>query len=748
MDYLKNLNDRQREAVLCTEGPLLVIAGAGSGKTTTMTRRIAYLIGEKGVDPYNILAVTFTNKAAEEMRSRIEAQVDDTRGMWVMTFHAACLRILRRFIDRLGYRKDFTIYDTTDQKTVIKECLAEAELDEKAFPPAGVLSAVSKWKNSGASPERAAAEAATIREKNMADLYRRYMVKLMKYNALDFDDLLVKAVELLNQEPEVLQLYSDRFHYIMIDEYQDTNEIQYELVRLLAGAHGNICAVGDEDQCIYQWRGATIRNILEFEEDFPGAKIIKLEQNYRSCGNILGAANSVIQNNTERKGKILWTSREEGERIRIYKAATDRDEAFHIAREIHKMKDKGYAYSDIAVLYRTHSMSRGFEESFSRQDIPYRVIGGTRFYDRKEIKDILCYMRLIQNPGDNISFRRVINEPRRGLGDKSLEKLDLLANLTDTTLFDVLEKGDGLEALSGKAEVSARQFMNMIRRFSEERGERKISEIYDALLRESGYLQTLEAQNTIEAAGRIENLMEFKSVIYDFEDQDPDGTYEEFLEKIALLTDVDNLDPGEDAVSLMTLHSAKGLEFAVVFIPGMEEGAFPVARAYDFPEDLEEERRLCYVGMTRAKDILYMSGAAQRLVFGQVDSYRMDSRFLEEVAEEHADRIDADVHGNDRGRGSDSPESLFDFGRLQNAIRFNDLGKQMIDPARKSGKTAETAPSAAGGFSGGERVKHKKYGEGMVVGVRKEGRDEMITIIFDNYGTKVFDANIVKLKKL
>jgi DNA helicase-2/ATP-dependent DNA helicase PcrA len=387
-------------------------------------------------------------------------------------------------------------------------------------------------------------------------------------------------------------------------------------------------------------------------------------------------------------------------------------------------------------------MSRGFEESFSRQDIPYRVIGGTRFYDRKEIKDILCYMRLIQNPGDNISFRRVINEPRRGLGDKSLEKLDLLANLTDTTLFDVLEKGDGLEALSGKAEVSARQFMNMIRRFSEERGERKISEIYDALLRESGYLQTLEAQNTIEAAGRIENLMEFKSVIYDFEDQDPDGTYEEFLEKIALLTDVDNLDPGEDAVSLMTLHSAKGLEFAVVFMPGMEEGA------YDFPEDLEEERRLCYVGMTRAKDILYMSGAAQRLVFGQVDSYRMDSRFLEEVAEEHADRIDADVHGNDRGRGSDSSESLFDFGRLQNAIRFNDLGKQMIDPARKSGKTAETAPSAAGGFSGGERVKHKKYGEGMVVGVRKEGRDEMITIIFDNYGTKVFDANIVKLKKL
>ena len=579
MDYLKGLNDKQREAVLCTEGPLLVIAGAGSGKTTTMTRRIAYLIGEKGVDPYNILAVTFTNKAAEEMRDRIEAQVDNTRGMWVMTFHAACLRILRRFIDRLGYRSDFTIYDTTDQKTVVKECLADADLSDKVFPPAAVLAVISKWKNSGVTPDLALAEADFLRERNLAELYRRYMEKLMKYNALDFDDLLVKAVELLEQEPEVRSLYSERFRYIMIDEYQDTNKIQYDLVRLLAGVHGNICAVGDEDQCIYQWRGATIRNILKFEEDFPGAKIIKLEQNYRSCGNILGAANSVIQNNTERKGKILWTAKDEGERVRIYKAATDRDEAFHIAREIHKMRDKGYSYSDIAVLYRTHSMSRGFEESFSKQDIPYRVIGGTRFYDRKEVKDLLCYMRLIQNPGDDISFRRVINEPKRGMGDKSLEKLELLANLTDASLFDVLENGEGLDALAGKAEVSARQFVNMIRRFSDERHDRKISEIYDALLRESGYLQTLEAQNTVEAAGRIENLMEFKSVIYDFEDQDPDGTYETFLEKIALLTDVDNLDAGEDAVSLMTLHSAKGLEFSVVFMPGMEEGAFPVTRA-------------------------------------------------------------------------------------------------------------------------------------------------------------------------
>ena len=744
MDYLKNLNDKQREAVLCTEGPLLIIAGAGSGKTTTMTRRIAYLIGEKGVDPYNILAVTFTNKAANEMRERIESLVENTQGMWVMTFHAACLRILRRFIDRLGYGKDFTIYDTTDQKAVIRECLTDSELSDKLFPAASVLAAISNWKNQAIPPAQAELEAASLREKNLAELYRRYTDKLRKYNALDFDDLLIKAVELLEQDPEVLEIYSDRFRYIMIDEYQDTNEIQYRMVNLLAGAHGNICAVGDEDQCIYQWRGATIRNILEFEEDFPGAKIIKLEQNYRSCGNILGGANSVIRHNTERKGKTLWTSKEEGEKIRIYKAATDRDEAFHVAREIHKMKDQGYSYSDIAVLYRTHSMSRGFEESFSRQDIPYRVIGGTRFYDRKEVKDLLCYMRLIQNPNDNISFRRVINEPKRGIGDKSLEKLDVLAGLTDVSIFEVLEKGDGLDALSGKAEVNARQFVNMIRKFSEERNVRKISEIYDDLLRESGYMQSLEAQNTIEAAGRIENLMEFKSVIYDFEDQDPDGTYEEFLEKIALLTDVDNRDDSEDAVSLMTLHSAKGLEFAVVFMPGMEEGSFPGSRAFDSPEELEEERRLCYVGMTRAKEILYMSGAAQRLIFGKVDNYRVESRFLDEVAEDFAQKYESDNKpaGQNRSFG----------GERFTSDRIYDLEKQMMNVVPKGRKPAakesSTIPAAAGEFSGGERVKHKKYGEGMVVGVKKEGRDEMITIIFDEFGTKVFDASIVKLKKL
>ena len=744
MDYLKNLNDKQREAVLCTEGPLLIIAGAGSGKTTTMTRRIAYLIGEKGVDPYNILAVTFTNKAANEMRERIESLVENTQGMWVMTFHAACLRILRRFIDRLGYGKDFTIYDTTDQKAVIRECLTDSELSDKLFPAASVLAAISNWKNQAIPPAQAELEAASLREKNLAELYRRYTDKLRKYNALDFDDLLIKAVELLEQDPEVLEIYSDRFRYIMIDEYQDTNEIQYRMVNLLAGAHGNICAVGDEDQCIYQWRGATIRNILEFEEDFPGAKIIKLEQNYRSCGNILGGANSVIRHNTERKGKTLWTSKEEGEKIRIYKAATDRDEAFHVAREIHKMKDQGYSYSDIAVLYRTHSMSRGFEESFSRQDIPYRVIGGTRFYDRKEVKDLLCYMRLIQNPNDNISFRRVINEPKRGIGDKSLEKLDVLAGLTDVSIFEVLEKGDGLDALSGKAEVNARQFVNMIRKFSEERNIRKISEIYDDLLRESGYMQSLEAQNTIEAAGRIENLMEFKSVIYDFEDQDPDGTYEEFLEKIALLTDVDNRDDSEDAVSLMTLHSAKGLEFAVVFMPGMEEGSFPGSRAFDSPEELEEERRLCYVGMTRAKEILYMSGAAQRLIFGKVDNYRVESRFLDEVAEDFAQKYESDNKpaGQNRSFG----------GERFTSDRIYDLEKQMMNVVPKGRKPAakesSTIPAAAGEFSGGERVKHKKYGEGMVVGVKKEGRDEMITIIFDEFGTKVFDASIVKLKKL
>ncbi|MDO4481479.1 MAG: UvrD-helicase domain-containing protein, partial [Bacillota bacterium] len=641
MNYLNGLNEKQKEAVFCTEGPLLIVAGAGSGKTATMTRRIAYLIGEKGVEPRNILAVTFTNKAANEMKERIEAIADRTNGMWILTFHSACLRILRSHIDRLGYERNFSIYDSSDQKVVIKECLAELGVTEREYPVPYVQNIISSCKNKGISAkefkENSELSGDGFKDRVTSDIYIRYSEKLKLNNALDFDDLLVKTVELFESCPDVLAMYGERFKYIMVDEYQDTNEIQYRIVRHLAETHKNICVVGDEDQCIYQWRGASIRNILEFEEDFPGAKIIKLEQNYRSTGSILGGANSVIKNNTERKGKTLWTEKAEGEKIRINRAASDKDEAFYIAREIHKLIDKGCKSSDIAVLYRTHAQSRSFEEAFLKQDIAYRVIGGTRFYDRKEIKDIVSYMRLVLNSRDNLAFKRVINEPKRGVGGKSVEKLETLAQISNMSMLEALWDSGGIEMLSSKSAESVEAFSLMIKKYSEMKNVSRISEIYDGILKDSGYMEALEAQNTVEAKSRIENLMEFKSVIYDFEDQNEDGTYEEFLEKISLLTDIDNFDSGEDAVSLMTLHSAKGLEFPVVFMPGMEEGTFPGRKIFESNDALEEERRLCYVGMTRAEEILYMVSAEERVVYGRREM-RLESRFIEEIDPAYIER--------------------------------------------------------------------------------------------------------------
>ena len=741
MNYLNELNEKQREAVLCTEGPLLVVAGAGSGKTATMTRRIAYLISEKRVEPYNILAVTFTNKAANEMKERIESIADKTKGMWVLTFHAACLRILRKDIDKLGYGLDFTIYDSADQKTVIRECINDLGVTEKEYPIPYVQSIISSCKNKGITAKEFKENCDGFKDTITADLFMRYTEKLKKNNALDFDDLLVKTVELFDEHPEVLEYYADRFKYIMVDEYQDTNEIQYKIVHHLAGKHKNICVVGDEDQCIYQWRGASIRNILEFEQDFPGAKIIKLEQNYRSHGNILGGANSVIKNNTERKGKELWTDKEEGEKIRIHRAYTDKEEAFYITREIHKLIDKGYKSSDIAVLYRTHSQSRNFEEAFSKQDVLYRVIGGTRFYDRKEIKDIVSYMRLIHNKKDNLAFKRVINEPKRGVGDKSIEKIEMLAQVSGISMMGALADEGGIQILTNKSADSVDGFLKMINKYAEQKDQEKISVIYDGILKDSGYMEALEAQNTIEAKSRIENLMEFKSVIYDFEDQQPEGTFEEFLEKIALLTDVDNHDSNEDAVSLMTLHSAKGLEFPVVFLPGMEEGTFPGRKVYESNEALEEERRLCYVGMTRAKDILYMVGASERVVYGR-NEIKEESRFLNEIDPQYVEVQDFE----NRNTGFSTEKRYTDRINPRDQLRY--LKHQQSAVTKGGAAQAKNADVQKPAFNGGERVKHTKYGEGMVVGMKKDGQSEMITIIFDEAGTKVFDASIVKLKRI
>lgn len=631
MDYLNKLNEKQYKAATHTEGPLLILAGAGSGKTSTMTHRIAYLVKEKGVYPSNILAVTFTNKAAKEMRDRVEELLGEPTFMWILTFHSACLRILRANADKLGYDRDFVVYDPTDQKVVVRNCLKEHRVDDKKFTPSYVLSVISDCKEKDLSPE-------AYRQEHRADfkadiiypLYKSYEEILKKNNAMDFDDLIVKTVHLFDQDEEALMFYQNKFKYIMVDEYQDTNYMQYRFVKLLAEGHNNICVVGDDDQCIYQWRGADIKNILDFEKDFKGTEVIKLEQNYRSCSNILDAAHSVISRNEERKDKKLWTEQGTGDKVRYYRADDDKEEARFIASEIDRLKSGSRKYSDFAVLYRTNTQSRRFEEAFAAKEIPYRVLGGFRYYDRKEVKDMMCYMRLVLNPADDLSLERVINEPKRGIGEKTLDKLRALASVRGESLLQLLLDEEVVESLPSKAVESVKEMVTVISSFSAEKDNLKVSDIYDAMLVRTGYLRNLELQNTVEAEGRIENLLEFKSVIYDAEHENPNITLSEFMEKMALIAEVDNHNADENAVVLMTLHSAKGLEFPVVFMPGMEDGLFPSWRSFEKPGGVEEERRLCYVGMTRAKEKLVMTSAECRTLYGKTD-YTKESIFMREI---------------------------------------------------------------------------------------------------------------------
>ena len=605
MEYLNKLNNEQREAAMHTEGPLLILAGAGSGKTSTMTHRIAYMIKEKGVDPYNMLAVTFTNKAAGEMRERVENLVGEGINMWILTFHSACLRILRAHADILGYGKDFAVYDPTDQKTLIKNICKELNIDNKRYNPSYFLGIISKCKEQRISPEDyIKIHGDDLKAKMAYQVYDGYQKTLKKNNAMDFDDLLLKAVELFEKDEATLLKYQRRFRYIMVDEYQDTNQIQYAFIKMLAEAHNNICVVGDDDQCIYQWRGADIRNILEFEKDFKDAKVIKLEQNYRSTSNILEAAHSVISHNKGRKQKKLWTDQEAGNKLIYRRAEDEKDEAYFVASEINRMKGPSQRYSDFAILYRTNAQSRNFEEALSRRGIPYRVLGGLRYYDRKEIKDMMCYLRLVQNQADDLALTRIINEPKRGIGGKTIEKMTALAKVRNESLFATMTDKEVTSSFSSKASANIDEFTELISSYSAEKDNLRVSDMYDGLLVKSGYLKALEDQNTLEAESRIENLMEFKSVIYDYEEEDPNISLSEFMERIALLAEVDNHDADENAVVLMTMHSAKGLEFPFVFMPGMEDGLFPGWRAFDREDGLEEERRLCYVGITRAITIL------------------------------------------------------------------------------------------------------------------------------------------------
>lgn len=735
MKYLENLNDKQREAAMYIEGALLILAGAGSGKTSTMTRRIAYLVDEKGVSPYNILAVTFTNKAAREMEERVEEILGSNSRMWIMTFHAACLRMLRMDGDRLGYTNSFAVYDPVDQKSIVKNLLKEYEIDEKKFTPNSILSNISKAKEQEIGPREFEENAGDFRDETVAKVYRGYERILSRNNAMDFDDLILNAVRLLKENPDVLEKYQERFRYIMVDEYQDTNQLQYKLISLLAKKYGNICVVGDDDQCIYQWRGADIRNILNFEKEFPKAKVVKLEQNYRSTANILEAAHSVISNNKQRKRKKLWTDASQGEKIQYHRLESDYREAGYIAQEIGYMVQQGENYRDFAILYRTNAQSRNFEDSLAQRRIPYRVIGGLRYYDRMEIKDMIAYMRLVANPMDDIAFDRVVNSPKRGIGKATMDKIKSVANYCEKSIFQYVESEAIADTLSGKASRGMNEFLEIIREYSEEKENLRVSDIYEGLLIKSGYLKALEDQRTAEADGRIENLMEFKSVIYEFENRDSKLELDEFLEKLALLSDVDNHDSEANAVTLMTMHSAKGLEFPYVFMPGMEDGLFPSWRSRDSISQMEEERRLCYVGMTRAKRRLWMTSAESRLLYGKVNATR-ESEFMREI---NPKLLAGDGVYKSGSVGAKTGSTRYLDGRydpisgdyqFQNHIKAkSEMKKKLVHDEH---------------FEVGDRVIHGKFGEGVVL----EVTPKIIRVEFVGNSVKKLAVGIAPIKKM
>ena len=739
---LDNLNERQKEAAMCTEGPLLILAGAGSGKTATMTHRIAYLI-EKGISPYKILAVTFTNKAAAEMRQRVERLTGVCPGMWILTFHSMGLRILRENYEAAGYEKNFVVYDTVDQKALLKNILKDLNVDPREYPVNYIGAIISKEKEADRSPqEYLEEEGENFKSKIIYSVYREYQSRLRKNNAMDFDDLLRNTLHLLRDYPDILGEYQRRFLYIMVDEYQDTNHIQYEIIKMLAAASRNLCVVGDDDQCIYQWRGADIRNILDFEKDFKEARVIKLEQNYRSCGNILSAAHSVIRNNKGRKGKKLWTEQEDGHKIVYTRCDNDKEEASYVARQIQLMEGPYRSFDDFAVLYRTNAQSRLFEDAFRRQMIPYQVLSGFSFYERKETKDMISYMRLVVNPKDDMAFLRIINEPKRGIGPKSIEKLKVLAEVQGKSMMEAISDPEVATGLPAKAGVSVVNMAQVIELCREERDNLRISDIYDLLLVRTGYLKSLEDQNTIEAEGRIENLMDFKSFIYDFEKekeaQGEEATLEEFLEKVATDGDADKYQSESGKVTLMTLHSAKGLEFPVVFMPGMEDGLFPGHRAMDSEEKMEEERRLCYVGMTRAKERLFLTGAAYRVIYGQGD-YTRESTFLRELDPKVLDEAGDSIYVPNR-RTVNSVG--IDTGSLDG---FAVPAYKPYDPLQRARK--ESKVNASGNdsdFNAGDAVAHGKFGRGIVL----EADEKTVTVIFEEAGRKKLARGIAPLKKI
>ena len=749
-ELLNGLNNMQKQAVLHTDGPLLVLSGAGSGKTTVLTRRIAYILAQHLARPWEILAITFTNKAAKEMQERISALVPDSAGdMWVKTFHSTCLRILRRDIDKLGYDTNFNIYDTSDQKRLVKDVIKDCQLSEEMFPVKSILSVISDCKNKGLTPDEYAEDnQGNYRAQSYARLYRQYTKRLRENNSLDFDDLLCKTVELFEKSPEVLEYYQNKFRYILVDEYQDTNHIQYKMVAMLAKKHRNLCVVGDDDQSIYKFRGADITNILDFEKQFPDSVVIKLEQNYRSTQNILSAANDVISNNINRKEKKLWTDRGDGEKI-VVKALDDQiGEAQYINNTIETMvRTGGYKYSDFAILYRTNAQTRSFEENMT---CPYRILAGLRFYDRREIKDLLSYLRVLFNPKDDANITRIINVPKRGIGDTTVSRIAVLASSVGKSMFEVITDPTYAEAI-GRSYGKISEFANLILALRDSINKVSIVELIDLLLSKTGYIEALKLENPQEAIGRIENIDELKSKAKEYEDNVEDHSFEGFLDNLSLVSDVDNYDEEQDAVVLMTLHSAKGLEFPVVFMCGMETGLFPSLMSEMEEGGLEEERRLCYVGITRAKSKLFMTWARMRTLFGKTEA-RMITKFISEIKSEHLDVQDAPPRrstssGYSSFGGSSSGDFTPRFGG-SSYTKKPSLGSVMSAYNLTRGAQSNGASSAGFDLRKGDRVHHKKFGDGLILDIQTKNGDHQLEISFDNVGTRTLMASFAKLTKI
>lgn len=745
---MQNLNNNQKQGVTTTEGPVLILAGAGSGKTRVLTERVAYLMRDKGIPPWNIMAITFTNKAAGEMRERVNKLAGEGASkVWVATFHSSCVKILRNHADKLGYAPGFSIYDTDDSKAAMKEVLKRLNIDSKKFPEKLFLSRISSAKDKLLKPsDISTSQGRDPIENQLARVYKGYQERLMAQNAMDFDDLIVQTVELFKTFPDVLVEYRNRFKYIMVDEYQDTNTAQFELIRLLSESHHNLCVVGDDDQSIYKFRGANIYNILNFEHYFPEAKVIKLEENYRSTTQILDAANAVIQNNVGRKQKALWTSNPDGDKIRFKRLETSYDEAQFIAYDIDKsVRTKGIKYSDCAILYRTNMQSRSLEEKLLMENIPYRIVGGVNFYQRKEIKDAIAYLKVIDNGRDDISCLRVINTPRRGIGDTTIERVMNYAAMRNISFYDALTFIEDIPDAS-KAAKKIGGFTEFIGGFRVRKKETKVSVLLEEVLKDCGYIAALESQGTDEAKARLENIGELITKAVTYENENPEGDLTGFLEEVALIADIDTLSDEDDRVLLMTMHAAKGLEFENVYIAGMEDGLFPGMRTISSGDDseMEEERRLAYVGITRAKKYLTLTSATRRMVRGEMELHPI-SRFVGEIP---SNMLDSDTGGESlrikaepRDFGSSPAGSV---GYFKQKINSTPVFALKNDPAL-IGKKIEKNPLD---YVEGDRVSHIKFGEGTVLSIRDGGRDFEVTVDFDTSGQKKMFASFAKLQKI